>query len=92
MNVLIIDDESSLRRTLRTALESMGHHVNEAQDGDRALESLSHHSFDLAFLDLRLGQEQGLELLKERKECAARSERAAFGASRLPRVCPKRRR
>jgi NtrC-family two-component system response regulator AlgB len=65
MNVLLIDDEASLRRTLRTALETMGHHVTEARDGSQALELLGHHLFDLAFLDLRLARDQGLDLLPE---------------------------
>lgn len=61
--LLIIDDEASLRRTLRTALESMGHHVAEAANGAQALEALRTERFDLAFLDLKLGREKGLELL-----------------------------
>jgi NtrC-family two-component system response regulator AlgB len=65
MNVLLIDDEASLRRTLRTALEAMGHRVRGAEDGTQALDLLGHHLFDLAFLDLRLAHEQGLDLLPE---------------------------
>src|SRR5690242_17590710 len=65
MNVLIIDDEPSLRRTLRTALEAMGHHATEARDGPQALDLAGHRQFDLAFLDLRLGGAQGLDLLPE---------------------------
>jgi NtrC-family two-component system response regulator AlgB len=65
MNILLIDDELSLRRTMRTALETMGHQVSEAKDGTQALELLGHHLFDLAFLDLRLAREQGLDLLPE---------------------------
>src|SRR5947208_3085736 len=38
MNLLVIDDEPSLRRTLRTALESMGHRVAEAGTSVAALE------------------------------------------------------
>jgi NtrC-family two-component system response regulator AlgB len=63
MNILLIDDEASLRRTLRTALETMGHRVTEARDGPQAQELLGRLVFDLAFLDLRLGRDQGLEVL-----------------------------
>ena len=62
-NLLVIDDEPSLRRTLRTALESMGHKVVEASNGAQALEAVLRQRFDLAFLDLRLGKENGLDLL-----------------------------
>jgi NtrC-family two-component system response regulator AlgB len=65
VNILIIDDEPSLRRTLRTALESMGHQVAEAGDKVQGLERVGHWQFDLALLDLRLARDQGLELLPE---------------------------
>ena len=63
--LLIIDDETSLRRTLRTALESMGHTVAEAANGTQALHALGAQRFYAAFLDLRLGKENGLELLPQ---------------------------
>ena len=65
MNILIIDDEASLRKTLRIVLETMQHHVTETNDSARALELLSHRPFDAAFLDLRLGREQGMDLLPQ---------------------------
>ena len=63
LNLLVIDDEVSLRRTLRTALESMEHRVVEAANSVQAVEALRQGRFDLAFLDLRLGREKGLDLL-----------------------------
>src|SRR5437867_3417906 len=63
MNVLVIDDDLNLRRSLRLALETMQHRVTEARDGAQAQELLGHRSFDVAFLDLRLGREQGLDVL-----------------------------
>ena len=65
MNILVIDDEPSLRRTLRITLETMHHQVAEAEDSTHALAILGHRSFEAAFLDLRLGQEHGLDLLPE---------------------------
>jgi two-component system, NtrC family, response regulator AlgB len=63
MHVLLIDDEASLRKSLRMALETMGHRVSEASDSKRAQELIGHIQFDVAFLDLRLGSEQGLDVL-----------------------------
>src|SRR5262245_6923865 len=63
MNSLLIDDDPKLRRSLRLALESMGHNVTEACDSAEAEDVLGHRRFDVAFLDLRLASEQGLELL-----------------------------
>jgi NtrC-family two-component system response regulator AlgB len=65
MNILLIDDEASVRRTMRTVLETFGHRVAEARDGVHALDMVGHGQFDLAFLDLRLAKEKGLELLPE---------------------------
>jgi NtrC-family two-component system response regulator AlgB len=63
MNILLIDDDANLRRSLRLALETMQHRVTEARDGAQALEHLGHRLFDVAFLDLRLARDQGLDLL-----------------------------
>jgi NtrC-family two-component system response regulator AlgB len=63
MNILVIDDDPSLRRTLRMSLEVLGHGAAEARDGAEALDLLGRRAFDTALLDLRLGQEQGLDLL-----------------------------
>ena len=35
MNILLIDDDASLRRTMRVALEAMDQRVTEARDGDQ---------------------------------------------------------
>ena len=63
MNILLIDDEQSLRKSLRMALETMDHRVLEAGTATQGRDLLAHHQFDVAFLDLRLGREQGLDLL-----------------------------
>src|SRR5438552_13643883 len=63
MNILLIDDDQSLRKSLRLALETMNHRVIEAADGTQAQEQLGHGLFDVAFLDLRLGTEKGLDVL-----------------------------
>lgn len=65
MNVLLIDDDDSLRRTTRIALESMDHKVTEAASGERALETLGRRPFQIALLDLRLGEQSGLEVLPQ---------------------------
>ena len=41
MDILLIDDEVSLRRTLRTTLESMGHSAAEASSGEQALTAVA---------------------------------------------------
>jgi NtrC-family two-component system response regulator AlgB len=63
MNLLVIDDDLSLRKTLRLTLEALGHRVTEVSDRSQAQDVMGHRLFDVAFLDLRLGREQGLDVL-----------------------------
>jgi NtrC-family two-component system response regulator AlgB len=63
MRVLVVDDEPNIRRTLRVALESMGHEVRDAASGEKALAHLVEQPSDVALIDLRLGSESGLDLI-----------------------------
>jgi len=65
MRILIIDDEESIRSTLSIMLQGLGHEVVEAGTSQIALKEIDKAQFDLAFLDLRLGDEDGLEVLPE---------------------------
>lgn len=63
LHALIIDDEKNIRVTLRLCLEGLGCDVVEASDLASARAALARQGFDLVFLDLRLGDADGLELL-----------------------------
>jgi NtrC-family two-component system response regulator AlgB len=63
MRALVIDDEDNLRRTTSALLEGMGHEVVGAGSGTAALEQLDKLQFDVAFLDLKLKGESGLDVL-----------------------------
>ena len=63
MRVLLVDDEPSIRKTTSLAVETMGHEVVGVANGARALKAVEETSFDVCFLDLRLGAEDGLEVL-----------------------------
>lgn len=65
MDILIVDDEKSIRLTTSLALEAEGHYVETAEDGTLALKRIKEENFDLVFLDLRLGDEDGLEILQK---------------------------
>jgi NtrC-family two-component system response regulator AlgB len=65
MNVLIVDDDAGIRQTLGAALESEGHCVAVAANRAAAEKKLRAESFEVAFLDIRLGAENGLDLLPE---------------------------
>ena len=61
--VLVIDDEKNIRSTLIVCLESVGARVTAVGSGHAAIEAAERQTFDLAFLDLRLGDTTGLDLL-----------------------------
>ncbi len=63
MRILIVDDEPGIRRTTRIAVESAGHEAAEAPNGPRALKTIEDEQFDGVFLDLKLGADDGLEVL-----------------------------
>lgn len=65
MRILIIDDEESIRSTLSMMLQALGHDVVGVGDGATALKEIDKAQFDMAFLDLRLGDENGLDLLPD---------------------------
>jgi NtrC-family two-component system response regulator AlgB len=63
MRVLIVDDEPGIRKTTRIAVETGGHVAAEAANGLRALKALEEENYDAVFLDLKLGADDGLEVL-----------------------------
>src|SRR5271154_2363467 len=63
MRILVIDDETHIRKTTMMTLDALGHECVQAQSAAEATSALQKGSFDAAFLDLRLGQEDGLELV-----------------------------
>jgi NtrC-family two-component system response regulator AlgB len=63
LRVLIIDDEKNIRATLSLCLEQMGCAVTAVSAPEAALAALRQQPYDLAFLDLRLGESNGLDLI-----------------------------
>jgi two-component system nitrogen regulation response regulator GlnG len=61
--ILVADDEPSIRYVLRETLEDAGCEVVDVDDGDRAFEELAAGGFQVAFLDIRMPGQTGLELL-----------------------------
>ena len=63
-HILIIDDEASLRQTMARILQRAGYEVTTAANGQEGLALVSEHLFDLVYLDIRMPDISGLELLK----------------------------
>jgi NtrC-family two-component system response regulator AlgB len=63
MNILIVDDDASLRKSLRLTLETLGHSVTETDRSAAAQALLGQRVVDVALVDLRLARESGLDAI-----------------------------
>ena len=64
MKILIIDDERSIRNTMKEILEFEGHEVSLAQDGKEGVEAARQNSFDAIFCDIKMPNMDGIEVLE----------------------------
>ena len=64
MNIVIVDDELGLRRTLSALLEGEGHQVRTASDGQSALTLLADRDADIVLCDIRMPGISGLDFLE----------------------------
>lgn len=68
MKVLIIDDERSIRNTLKDILEFEGHEISLAADGKEGLELAAANNFDVIFCDIKMPGMDGVEVLEKMNE------------------------
>jgi len=66
--ILIVDDEESLRLTLRLRLSAQGFNVLLAEDGEAGLEMLKNNNVDLVLLDINMPKMDGMEALRHMSE------------------------
>ena len=62
--ILVADDHDSLRRGISRALTEAGHEVEQASDGNAAIERLHGNQFDIVLSDLKMGGSDGLDVLR----------------------------
>jgi len=67
-NILIVDDESAIRESLRGVLEDEGYRVTDAASGEACLDQLQQKSFDVVLLDIWLPGMDGLQTLEQIRE------------------------
>src|SRR5215210_5479861 len=65
--ILIADDHDALRRGLVRGLTEAGHEVDEAPNGNAAIERLHESYFDVVLSDLKMGGSDGIDVLKTAK-------------------------
>jgi CheY-like chemotaxis protein len=66
--ILIVEDETVMRESLRDWLTDAGYQVETAEEGEEALKTVTEQDFGIAILDLRLPGKDGLEVLREARE------------------------
>lgn len=63
--ILIVDDEEIIRNSLSYVMKEEGFDVEEAEDGDIALEKINENDFDLVITDIKMPKMDGIELLQK---------------------------
>lgn len=63
--ILVVDDEERIRRLIRMYLEKEGYGIDEAEDGEGALQKALEHDYDLILLDLMLPGMTGIQVCTE---------------------------
>jgi len=65
VNILIVDDEASIRMLYREEFEDEGYNVTEAEDGHEIIEKIKQDKPDVIVLDIKMAEYDGLDLLQE---------------------------
>ena len=66
LNVLVVDDEPTIRETLQLFLQNLGiDNAQTAHNGETALQEITHHRYDYVFVDLIMPDVNGMEVLKK---------------------------
>jgi DNA-binding NtrC family response regulator len=73
--ILIVDDDENIRKTMTAILEDEGYIVDSAASGKEALEKTNSAIYNLALLDIRLPDMEGVELLNLMKDSLPRTRK-----------------
>jgi DNA-binding NtrC family response regulator len=73
--ILIVDDDENIRNTMKAILEDEGYIVDLAATGNEAVQKTERVAYNLALLDIRLPDMEGVELLKLMKDATPRTRK-----------------
>jgi DNA-binding response OmpR family regulator len=73
--ILIVDDDDTIRKTLKAILEDEGYSVDLAATGQEAIQKTEENTYDVALLDIRLPDMEGVELLKLMKDSVPKTRK-----------------
>jgi DNA-binding NtrC family response regulator len=75
VRIIIVDDDENIRKTMKTILEDEGYVVDLAATGNEAIKMTHETAYNIALLDVRLPDIEGVELLKLMKENVPRTRK-----------------
>jgi DNA-binding NtrC family response regulator len=73
--ILVVDDDENIRSTMKTILEDEGYIVDLAATGNEAIQKTQKTNYNIALLDIRLPDMEGVELLKLMKDNVPRTRK-----------------
>jgi DNA-binding NtrC family response regulator len=73
--ILIVDDDDTIRSTMKAILEDEGYEVDLAASGKEGVQKAKETSYNIALLDIRLPDMEGVELLKLMKPAVPRTRK-----------------
>ncbi len=73
--ILVVDDDETIRTTMKAILQDEGYIVDLAASGKEAIEKTQETSYNIALLDIRLPDMEGIELLKRIKDGVPRTRK-----------------
>lgn len=82
--ILIVDDQAAMRGVLRDTLTRLGYDVVTVPTGEQALDKALGEHFDLIILDLRIGDESGIAVLKKLRATGADSPMLIYSGAFTP--------
>ena len=71
--ILIVDDQSGIRRTMTGIIEDTGSQVVDVEDGYQAIDQVKNENFDLVFLDIKMPGINGIQTFREIKKLKTES-------------------
>jgi two-component system response regulator HydG len=73
--IIIVDDDENIRKTMKAILEDEGYIVDLAENGNQAIKMTQERTYNIALLDIRLPDIEGVELLKLIKDNVPRTRK-----------------
>ena len=73
--ILVVDDDETIRTTMKAILQDEGYLVDLAANGKEAIQKTQEKSYNIALLDIRLPDMEGVELLKLLKDGIPRTRK-----------------